>query len=530
MAKEQGPSNRIGAIGESAFHLFATKQGLLPTRPDRDVGLDFVCQVNEDHLADRPTRIAPVIVGFAVRSTAADDGRVRLSRDDADFLLRFNDPVGLVLVDERTDPETFHHRMMDEGFANELANFLASEQQTMSLTPARCRGTSDFRGDVIAAIVPGEVERRRLAIARQRLDERIGIVRLQIQRDEDGDVTVVTALQLWNLFRTMSDVDRELLHYATFGAPSRLQERLAAMEMREDFISELDRLPEPYIVGGGVQNAASQLRVEGPEGEAEITLRYTRNGGHYGYVHDAGFALTVSDRRQENGIWVHAMGALADPDVALDLGEHPDLLVFLAACVPGATVIDDDVPGFRFPVEQFAGLDRIGVFASAMRDASALPGWSWRFAQLRDAFDDETMTSVQWLGMAARDPARLPMAAFVRELPGSPDPEGEPGRWKVPVIVNSARAGAVLWLLCAGELFVRDGGVTGVRTQEHLDVLVEIADGRLVKATDDPEYVFTRDGIAMVVREHGWELVEPLEDRGPDEFVDLTDDQSSSST
>lgn len=529
MAKRQTPSNRIGTVGEAAFRLFATQQGLLPTKPEQDVGLDFVCHLDEDHKAKGSSNIAPALVGFAVRSTAIAGRRIRLSRDDAEFLLRMNDPVGLVLVDETTPTPAFYHRMVDEAFADELADFLSSDRASMSLTPERCRDANHFRRDVMTAMRPGEIERRRIAVARQRLGRRIDIGRLQVHRDEHGAITVVSALQLWDLFEQMDDDGREQLHRATFGAPELLQPRLAAMTLREELVAELSGLPEPYLIGGDVEFADSELRVEGPGGEARCSLRFTRNGAHWGYVHDAGFAITVSHRVQRGGRWVHELSAFADPDVALDLADHPDLWDFLAACVPGATVIDDTVEGRRFGVEQFAGLEAVGVFAASMQNASTLSGWTSGFAQLRDALDQETLASVQCLASTARaaDGAldEVPLPSFYAEAPGSSRPELDAGRWKVPLVVNSARAGARVWLECLGDLILHNGGVVGVDTKEIVGATIEIVNQRLVKATTRPEFVFDSAMVA-VVGEEGWEFPAPVEGRGPEGFVNLPRESS----
>jgi hypothetical protein len=519
MTKLRNPSNRIGSTGEKAFALFADHNGVLATKAGEDVGLDFLCQVDEDHEAKGSSEIAGAVIGFAVRSTAADGGRVRLDRDDAEFLLRMDTPVGVVLVTDPKEDPSFHHRMVDEAFTNELVEFLASGRETMSLTPAQCRDASEFRADVLRSLGPGEVERRRVAVAKQRLSAKVAIGRIQIVRDDSGAITVVSALDLWSLFDQLGDENRRLLHYATFGAPELLQERVAAMVVREDLIEDLDRLPEPYMIRGSIQNAESELRVEGPGGEARCRLRLTRNGEHYGYVHDGGFAITVSKRKEKGGVWVHEFEAFADPDVGLDLEDHPDLWAFLTACVPGAVVIDEAVPDWRFGVEQFAYLPWFGAFAACLKDASALPGWSSRIAELRDALDEETMNSVQWLAAVASDLTRIPKPAFVLEGDdGSADPESEPGRWTVPVVVNTTRASAVTWLTCSGELFLRNDAVVGVRTEEYHDVRVDVVEERAAKGTIEPEFVFDPSSTALALGETKWTALEPVEGRGPEAF------------
>lgn len=525
MTKRRSRSNRIGARGEAAFLLFATERGLLPTKAQEDVGLDFVCQVDSNPASSGLSEITGGIVGFAVRATESSDRRVRLSRNDAHLLLRMDVPVGVVLVDGPATATSFHHRMVDEAFASELAAFLDSDRQSLSLTPMHCRGERDFRADVHAALRPGEIERRRLALAEGRLRQKLGSVRIGVQRNADGATTFVTRFRFWDIFRDLAAEERELLHLATFGAPQLLPRRLELLAVSEDLVVELEGLPQPYILGGELEYRESALRAEGPNGVATCRFLATRNGAHYGHVHDAGFALTVSERQEHEGQWVHWLQGLADPDVALDLDDHPDLWGFLSASVPGATITDVDRPTWRFEVEAFAGLWRLGAFAACMKDSRSLPGWSSHIAQLRDADDEETMHCVQWLAMVARDLKRVPKIRFAIEADEGVGDERRPGRWRVPVVANTCRASVVTWLACRGHLFLRDDVIVGIDTKEYLDARVEITDVRTTKATIFPEFVFDAKFPSIAIGETGLVRGSPTVGVEPAQFLLDSDDR-----
>jgi hypothetical protein len=296
------------------------------------------------------------------------------------------------------------------------------------------------------------------------------------------------------------------------------QQRLAELVVREDVVAELEHLPEPYIIGGGVVYDPRELRVEGPAGIATCRMLYTRNGDHHGYTHPAGLALTISGRRRHNGVWVHECGAFADPDMALDLIDAPELWAFLAACQAGAVLVDDAIENWRFDIENFGELNRLAFFAERLRRASSLAGFSRGIASLRDALDDETLETIEWLGALATERERIPKPAFVVN-----DSEDEglvytPGRWRVPTVTNTAQGSVIAWLRCDGDWITRDGEGRGVRTREIVDVELEVRPKRAVKATAHPEFVFDRQHVAMAPTEKGLVMLERVEGRGPDDM------------
>ncbi len=516
--KRIAPSNDIGSEGESAFHWFARRQGLLPTKLSEDVGVDFLCQVAGSPAEDGSRPVLGAIVGFSVRTTTSVDGRITLSRKDAFALLRLDVPAGVVLVQPTETAADIHHRMVDVEFAEQLAAFLADEHQTMSLTPAHCHPGARLREDVLQAMQPGRVEQRRVAVARHRLEGKLPIVSLEVRRDTHGALTIVSAMRLYDYFEQLDEADRRMLYLATFGATSLQQQRLGELAVREDVVAELDGLPEPYLIGGQILSDPRALRVEGLAGNAACPMTYTANGDHHGYSYPAGFALTISHRREHEGVWVHEMAALADPDVSLDLVDEPELWRFLAACEPDAVLIDDARKNWRLSVESFRQLDRLAFFARCLEQASQLSGFCAGIAALHDALDDETLETLDWLAALATDRQRIPLPAFVLDDIDDGSFVFEPGRWRVPAVCNTARGSVVAWLQCAGDWIKHEGKTRGIRTREILDVEIEIRGERTSKATTRPEIVFDRSKIAVAFTEQGMVQTEAVEGRGPEEL------------
>src|SRR4051794_40199794 len=92
-SKKRAVSNQIGAEGEAAFRLVAIRHGLLPTKLDEDVGLDFLCQVQEAPGSSGVSRMTGAVLGASVRTSASDDARVTLNPADASILLGASFPV-----------------------------------------------------------------------------------------------------------------------------------------------------------------------------------------------------------------------------------------------------------------------------------------------------------------------------------------------------------------------------------------------------------------------------------------------------
>lgn len=509
--KERNPSNRIGHRGESEFRAFASRHGLLPTKVEDDYGVDFICFVDEDAASRRTTRVSGAVIGVAVRASGRD-GRVRLTRKDAVALLRAEFPIAFVVVHLVADTPAFHHRVLDPDFAEALAAFLDSGRSTYSVTPATCRPGDAFGGDVRVLLAAGTVERRRVEVAERRVRHRINGVSVEVRRSRKGALTVVTALNLYDYFDQLDEQARDRLHLATFGHPERQQERLTELAVRQDLLDDLSELPEPLVLGGFTAFAEVELRVRHNAQEAVCGFSYTSNGTHSGYVHPAGFALTISGRKQVGGDWVHELGAFADPHAPLDPREVPDLNAFLRLCRPDARIERVGTDAGTFAVSHFGGLTLYGSYAACASLAATIDGWDRVAVDLRDATDEETLTTFAWLAALAEDPIAVSRLAFVTSERDESTFEQRPAIWTTPVVANTKSGSVVVELSCDGTQYVEEGGsLVGFRAEQVQNIRVT-PEGRLSKASKWPEFVLGPSGPVIAVTERGWSQVEPIVD------------------
>jgi hypothetical protein len=489
--KKRAPSNRIGAEGEAVFVRVAARHGLLPTKISEDVGLDFVCEVDEGPKSLRASHVSNVLVGACVRATTSEYARVTLDRADASVLLRADFPIFIALIHLGDGSDGFHYRFVDDSFGSELAEFLDSASKTLSLTPERCRPEADFRRELEEMIRPGMVEQVRLALAERRIGQRVAKVTVEVNRDAHGQRTVVTALNFYEYFQQLSELEQDQLYAATFGSPDHQQDRLRELALHEELLTGLEGLPQPYVLGGSVAAEPVELAVADPANKSSCRFTYTANRDHSGYVHDAGFALTISKRKQRDNVWIHELRAFPDPGVQLDLVQTPDLLSFLELCVPGALI---RTPSAELPVESFAGLPQVGWFAGYLRHALKLRGWSPRIASLRDALDPETLDTMAWLAALSQNPLGVAKLAFV--LGDSSELEEQEAAWRLPAVANTSQASVIAWLSCEGWRSARGATDCGLRTERVVGVELEVVD-RLEKSSTDPEFVVTPDELVI---------------------------------
>ena len=420
--KRRAAANRIGTRGEAAFSYYATLAGLLPTKFQEDVGLDFICQVDENPASFPSSTIASAVIGVSVRSTSKVGGRIALDRSDAADLLRADFPVCVVLLEENGLSDTPWFASLDAGFRDQLLNFLASKRKTFTFTSNECRPWSDFRSWVDSAMTPGSAEQEKIKAAESRLEKSIANVKLEVRRDARGALTIVTAMDLYAYFSTLDDADRYKLYEATFGAAHRASSRVKSLALKKELVSELSHLPDPWVLGGFTYLNHSVLRVEGVAGSADCTFTKTSNGEHTGWCRGNGFSLTASKSKKEGSVWIHELAAFADPEEDLDLSTDEELLTFLNCCVPGARIGDPSPAACRLLVEEFGALSYYGWFSQYFNRAKNLSGWSAEVAVLRDAVDEETLNTMAWLAALSDMPTAVGKIAFSLESDSEPDP------------------------------------------------------------------------------------------------------------
>ncbi|MFI2549198.1 hypothetical protein ACH5AJ_33350 [Streptomyces rochei] len=464
MPKKRNAAQRIGAIGEDRFRLSCQENFIIPNKVEHDFGFDFLCQADLSADFGETGPVSGVFVGFSVRATDRDDGRIRLNRADAECLLAAQFPTGLALV-KLDGPKTasVYFRMMDASFIVELSQFLTSAKKSRHFTPKDMRPMAEIRDAFRKVSAVGYLEQVRADAARKIAEPITGPVQIRIHRDSGRQATLITSLDLYAWFEQGTPAEQEALYLATFGEPERRDRRMRQLALNGKAMGGLVHLPQPYVLAGFVMDHPTGVCVHSPSGSAHLPVLRTANERHFGYIHPAGFALTVSSRVEQDGQYVHMMRALADPDSDALLGNHPALLAFLTACHPESVFSFDDRDGPPLDARYFVNLGDLAQCAAAFRDAQRLDGWDAAPVMVKDMASPESRNSLVFLASAA-DPQTQPIPRGL--LLTTPDVEEEdcdavPGAVNVPVVCNLADSSLVVWFSGHGSVLFHNGDPCG---------------------------------------------------------------------
>ena len=135
-------------------------------------------------------------------------------------------------------------------------------------------------------------------------------------------------------------------------------------------------------------------------------------------------------------------------------------------------------------------LSLYGWFATYLKRAETLEGWTSAAAALNDATDEESLDTMAWLAALADRPNAVARVAFTQDADGRPDRRAS---FTVPVLTNTTRATVISWLDCDGHVLLDsdDRSVLGIAISDVRSVVLEVRT-RIPKQTASSEFIFDR--------------------------------------
>ncbi|MBU4274171.1 MAG: hypothetical protein KKA28_20270 [Planctomycetes bacterium] len=129
MVKKVHDNQSSGYIGEDEFKSWASKMGWFATKIDQDFGIDFICQIRGERISEKSSVMTGKLLAVSVRSTTTDGDAIKISRDDADHLLKLNTPMVFAIVQRGSQEEQakIAIKFPDDAFICELDAFLRSK-------------------------------------------------------------------------------------------------------------------------------------------------------------------------------------------------------------------------------------------------------------------------------------------------------------------------------------------------------------------------------------------------------------------
>jgi hypothetical protein len=87
--KKLSDTQQQGDAGEDAFRSWATNMMFwpTPTKHQRDVGSDFICQIPGERISKRSVTMPGKLLEVPVRSTTQNSNHVKINRSDAELFL-----------------------------------------------------------------------------------------------------------------------------------------------------------------------------------------------------------------------------------------------------------------------------------------------------------------------------------------------------------------------------------------------------------------------------------------------------------
>lgn len=311
-----------------------------------------------------------------------------------------------------------------------------------------------------------------------------------MHRGPDGTYTLVQVRDFFSQFRDGHET-RERLYAAMFGHEALIRPRLRSVPIRDEIIRNLARLPQPVVIASSLAGGEHDVEATAFDGSSvKCTFDVRVSPGFTGWVHRSGFAITVSERTQYQGKWVHLMKAHTDSKVPVDSAAHADLWRFLEVCVPGGKLRLYEEGHDGIDVDNFESLGSYGAFAMYLRQIERLGVWTPGTWKLEDGADVEVLNSMALLAEVAIGGESIASLGFAWKAPPFEEEDARPA-W-VPIAMNLRDRGLVAWVRTQAHPFVDDGRYVGLRFDGVSEVRIDLRDARFKKGRW-PEIVVDAD-------------------------------------
>lgn len=332
MSKRRSKSQRIGTEGENQFRSFANRHRLTANKCEEDFGTDFICQVEGIQNSVGSAPITGALVGVFVRCSETMRGRIKLNRRDVEHLLSCEYPIFVFLPHLKQSAATaFNFAFVEGEFAEKLASHLEKGHKNLYLIPTDLKEESMFDAELLRALRSGFVEQFRIELASKNLNRVIPGSRVQVRRGADGSFTLVKVTDFFRQFPRNQDANGKL-YRAVFGHGSLMTQRFGEIPILQQLFQSFKHLPSPVVIAAPIQERQEQIDIVAKNGSTRsFFLTFRKSPGFFGWVFDAGFALTISESTKLEEKFVHFLRAEVDPDLPIALHKHEDLWNFLEA-------------------------------------------------------------------------------------------------------------------------------------------------------------------------------------------------------
>lgn len=466
--KRKSKAQRIGRKGEHIFAAWAEDRLLSANKVEADYGIDFFCQ-----LFRRVTKVAEEAtgktLGVQVKSTEGKSRpRVIIDRKDAVDLLKQDMPTALIGV--HVERGSVHFKFLGKEFIDQLNQFLASEDQTLSIQFVSMDSTgSDFDRQLAHYSRIGVQHELRLHKTQLGLEKAVKGISFSLVYTAGGALAMLQVPWLGSAFH-IRPRDRDKFRTLVFEQQKPFHE-IPDLALKPEVMKLLELVKGPALIEGTAGEDV-EIAIEHQNLRATAGFRMCRVGDETAFTSRMGISLVFSDARRHRGKQAHELQIRLF--ATTDSLNQENNLAFLRLLRSGAKLSIDG--------EKFISLDewghaavRIGPAIDAVQRLCSFLNLDLNEFHLADIKDEEFARSMAFLEAFILDNLRLPQfsSGFVIGPMSSRDPEevaSEPVLMEVPIVMNVKTHGVVLWVRAKGAAFLNEEKKwCGLRIAEQLN-------------------------------------------------------------
>jgi hypothetical protein len=460
--KRRSKSQRIGKIGEKLFEVWATERHLTTQKIEEDVGIDFFCQIMKT-IAVGVEEATGSILAVQTRSVEGRRKRVKLSREDAENILRTEAPFCLIGVD--TESSTIHFRFLDEDFVRQLHSFLMSDNKSISFK------VDDLEKDSKKIITElNQVSRPSLQHRLLMLKAELNIVavipggKLFIRQGTGGDFAIVSAPWLTSAFEVSSDKQSEIAK--VFFEEGKLPAiETEGFKMRSEIKKLFDMVDGKVLLSGEMEKTGILTVKFNSESEiSRVKIRHI--GDESACITESGCVLVFSETRKVNDQHVHEMKLSFTKEEVSDLSSSR-IRKFLSLLHAESKLYIDNDPWLD--ISYWPNLGEIGKAMQGIETVFSYLGKDFDGIYLKDVIEEEPINSIAFLeALIKNEHSGHIIPGFVLGPSAEAHIQDTDSRWhngkyRIPVVANLLNDGLVVWIEGDCKVFVVDGLISGFK-------------------------------------------------------------------
>jgi hypothetical protein len=460
--KRRSKSQRIGKTGEKLFEIWATARNLTTQKVEEDVGIDFFCQIMKT-IATGVEEATGAILAVQTRSVEGRRKRVKLSREDAENILRTEAPFCLIGVD--TEGSTIHFKFLNEDFVRQLHSFLMTDNRSISFKVDDLeKDYNKFITELDQVRRPSLQQRLLMLKAELNIASIIPGGKLYFRQGTGGAFAIVSAPWLTSAFEVSSDKQSEIAK--VFFEEGKLPAiETEGFRMRSEIKKLSDIVDGKVLLAGELERNVVLTVKFNSEGEtSRVKIRHI--GDESAYVTEAGCVLAFSETRKVKDQHVHEMKLSFTKEEVSDLSSSR-IRKFLSLLHAESKLLIDDKPWLD--ISCWPNLGEIGKAMQGIETVFSYLEKDFKDVYLKDVVEEEPLNTIAFLEALIKSEHSghiIPGFVFGPSAEAhilDSDARWYNGKYRIPVVANLLNDGLVVWIEGDCKVFVEGGLICGFK-------------------------------------------------------------------